>query len=437
MAKPDRGGLARWLRDSRTLFVLTSLAASAIVLGRSLVAMASLGEADLGRVTLVQTAVLVLGLLQLGLWNGGYRLMCDGDAAQSAALNRMAWQFLGVVSALALVFLAVDGFDVGTLERRLLVAFGLFAGVATLARTWVTNQYLAQGDLGSLNRLGIISAVASLVPLAAITIAPLWAVVGSIALHPLVFLVIALWERRDFRPSSGALPSGLVRRALVTGFALFATGLALQLAMVAERSFVTTTLGLDALGRLFLAYLYVPLFQLVPNAFEQIFLRRVVGAYGSGDTERTGREIGTVFALTAVYCAVTVGLTLIAGPPVLTALFPERAADFQFVQLLLPGLVLFTLASPLALMFNVRVTYAAYWLAYGSGTVLTIAVLLLASSNLLPLDLKGVTLLRSLAYAVTGLLLIGACVLAWRRWPEFRPRLGAYGSLTSSETPLR
>ncbi len=392
------------------------------MLGRSLFALHILDTSALGQVTLVQTAVLVIGLLHFGLWNGGYRLLCEGDSERSAALNRMAWGLIGALSGLAALAAGLDWLLVGRADWALLLLAGLIAGVATLARTWVSNQMLAEGALAGLNRLSLVAALGSLVPLAAASVAPLGAIVAAIALQPVLFVVLALTWNPVLRPRPGPSGSGLISRTFAAGFALFAVGLGLQLAMVAERAYVTERLGVENLGRLFLAYLYITLFQLVPNALEPIFLRRLVLTRQS-DVLRTGLEMGAALGLTSGYCLVAVVATVGLGPPLLALSFPDRAIDFPFVLAILPGLILFTLASPLAIMFNVLIAYRAFWIAYGAGTGLTLAGLGLGWAGLVPLDLMGVAGLRSLAYGLTGAILIAACITAWRRHPEFRPRL--------------
>lgn len=414
----------RWLADQRVLFVLVNLLANLLVLGRSLVALRLLGEADLGRVTLVQTLVIVAGLLQLGLWNGGYRLLCDNDPEEARRLTRMAFLWVAGVAGLMLLGLA-GTIAAGHGQETLLLLAGGVAGLFGLARNWSANHLIALGDLGRLNMLTGGSALASMVPLAWVGTAPLWAVVASIALQPLVFLAGALGTRADLRPTLGPLDGALARRAFGAGFALFAVSLLMQGNLVVERAWVLEQLGLDSLGRLFLAYLFITLFQLVPTSFDAIFLRRLVAARQAGETARVGRETGLFLLVTLGYCALVAVATLVAGPPLLATLFPDRAADFPFVQAILPGLILFTLAGPFAILFNVLIDYRAFWLAYGAGTLLALAVLGAGWTGLVELGLLDVAILRSLAYGVTGLLLILAATRAWRHWPEFRPRLRA------------
>lgn len=422
MADEARPGWTRWLTDQRVLFVAVNLLANLLVLGRSLVALRLLGEADLGRVTIVQTLVLVAGFLQFGLWNGGYRLLCDNDPEEARRLTRMAWLWMAGVALVAGLGLAAALAAGSRQEAGLLLAGGL-AGLFGLARNWAANHLIALGDLGRLNRLTAVSALASLVPLGFVGSAPLAAVIASIAVQPLLFVVLAVPGRAELRPTRGPLDRTLARRAFGAGFALFAVGLLQQGSVVVERAYVLDALGLESLGRLFLATLFLTLFQLVPASFDAIFLRRVVAARQAADPLRTGRETGTFLAVALAYCGLGVLATLLAARPILAALFPERLADFPFVLAILPGLVLFTLASPLAVMFNVLIAYRAFWVAYGCGTLLTLAVLGAARAGWVALDLMGVATLRGLALGLTGGILIAAAMAAWRRHPEFRPRL--------------
>ena len=53
--------------------------------------------------------------------------------------------------------------------------------------------------------------------------------------------------------------------------------------------------------------------------------------------------------------------------------------------LVTPGLVLFTLSSPLAIAFNVLIRYRTYFIAYGTGFLLTALAFVLGIAQLGPL----------------------------------------------------
>jgi O-antigen/teichoic acid export membrane protein len=421
LAETVFGRLLRLGRDARSQFVVVNVVANLLVLGRSLFALAFLDDADLGRVTIVQTIVIVAGFAQFGLFNGAYRILCDNRADEASALNRLAWAFLMVLVAVgvgaALLLSGWLGLGIG------LLLAGAASGLLTLARTWVSNQLIAIGDLVRLNLLTAVSAIGSLLPLAAVRHDALAAVLASIAIQPLLFAAGALLLRPDLRPGRGTLSWPLARRALSAGFALFLVSLLLQAVLVAERGYVAAAHGLDGLGRLFLPYLYITLFQLVPGSLDAIFLRRIVAAHSAGDDTGTREACGRFLILNIGYCLLAVLLTLFVAPGLLDLLYPARSADLGFVFLVLPGLVAFTLANALAIQFNVRIRYGALYAGYGAGAALAVCVLALAQSGRFGLDLDGVMSLRSAAYVLTAAIIAAASIAGWRTSPGFRPLL--------------
>jgi hypothetical protein len=77
-----RGGMAQFVRfasGERAMFVTVNVAVNMVLLVRSYITMQVLDYHGLGAATLLQTVVLLLGTFQLGLLNGGFRLICSSQ----------------------------------------------------------------------------------------------------------------------------------------------------------------------------------------------------------------------------------------------------------------------------------------------------------------------------------------------------------------------
>lgn len=398
--------LSRLAADRRLQFILVNVGTNLLMLGRSYAALRLLDDQMLGLVTLFQTVMLFIGMLQFGILQGGFRLQCDRDAGENALINTAVFSFIGALglglTALSLVSMP---FLPETIPPVVLLA-AVVAGVATLARSWVNNQHVAAADLDGLNRLTLATSVASLLPLIALPWAPLTAVLVSMLLQPLLFVWFGLSRRRDYRPDRFHIDPALFRRMLGIGFALFMSGMLVQLNMLAERSFVTAIFGIGGLGRLFLAYIFITLFQLVPTSLDSIFLPGVVSSFRAGDAKGIARQMWAFLAIAFLYCAVTALAVAFLADPVVALLLPNRTGDMAYVRAMLPGLLAITLAAPFGLVFHVLIRFRAYYLAYGAGTVVTIAVLAWWSVVARPGDLAAVMHLRSIAWILTAALLV-------------------------------
>lgn len=398
--------LLRIATNERQMFVVVNILVNLFLLARSYLTMQVLDYRELGLAALLQSIVLLLGALQLGFLNGGFRLMCAAEEDEAQRINNLIYTFLGLLGLAALavaggllLFIAGDDSDaVGLL--------GVIGGIATLGRTWMTNQMVAHGKLARLNRVNLLAGAASLAALAFIPLNPLGACLAAVVAQPVMFVVAAGLRDRTLLPDRPLFDFDLVRRVLATGFVVFLTGMFLQANLQVERWYVTGFLGLEALGHLYLAILFVTLFQMVPTSLDQLFLPPMVRAHERSDSAALRHAMLRFVLVTVVYCAAAVVAVAVLARPVVDLLLPRYVPDLHYVYLVLPGLVLFTLAGPFSVIFNVLIRYRYYLIAYGGGTAVT--ALLFAAASLRPagIGLDGVIVIRSAVYAGMAVVLL-------------------------------
>ncbi|MEL6529897.1 MAG: hypothetical protein AAFQ27_08035, partial [Pseudomonadota bacterium] len=413
--------------NSRSAYVAIGLGVNLLMLVRGIVLMVALDYAALGLVALVQAAILVSGLMHFGLLNGGYRLLCSAGERTKQRIIDLAYTgfaIIGIVIALvAAGAVAVTGSVYA--DIAILTAMG---GIATLLRSWMLNEMVAASRFGLAN---LINAASMIVSLSVLTLLlPSWSMspntdgasiaVLSIAIQPVLFAMLALVSGGVLRPKSLRVSKRLSAVVFKTGFILFLTGIAIQFNTLIERAYVTSELGLEPLGRLYLAFLFLTLFNLAPNLVQQVFLPNIVRHWKAREAEATSRELRTLLMITIGYCAAaTLALWLLA-PTLLELVLPKYVPDLHWVYLLTPGLIAFALSAPFALTYNVVIDYTWYVIAYGAGVVATLLAFGGAMVMGETFSLDGVILLRSGVYALMAALL----VLGWwqlsRRHPEFR-----------------
>jgi O-antigen/teichoic acid export membrane protein len=414
---------------SRSAFVVVNLAVNALFLARSYVAMLVFDYWQLGLVAVLQTVMALVAALHFGLLNGGYRLLCSEAGESARGINTAVYTFIALLGGVSLLagaaYLVFGTWSVVTGFALL----GVVAGMLTLLRSWITNQLLATGQLTQLNGANINSVLVSLLPLALIPWAPLPACVASILVQPLAFALLAWRTRPELRPRALGFSGPLFRALLHSGFLVFMTGVLLQLIAQAERWYVVKYLGLESLGRLYLAIMFVTVFQLVPASLDNVVLPRLVRDYEAGNAVAVRRELRRLFALCAGYCLFALLAVWLLAAPVVQLALPRYVDDLQYVYLVLPGLILFTLAGPFGIVFNVLIRYKAFMVAYGGGFLLALAAFGFAAWHGGALDLRDVVLTRSTVLAVMAALLVALYLrtvrffpaLALHRAPDVQP----------------
>jgi O-antigen/teichoic acid export membrane protein len=405
--------LARWtarLGDERVLFVVVGVGVNLLLLVRSLVAMKVLDHSALGSLALLQSLMLFVGTLHFGVLNGGYRLLCGAGGREPDAVNDLVHSFLVLVGAAALAIAAMLAAATDSPLAAAMLLLGSGAGVLTLLRNWLANQMTARVMLARLNQANLVSGLASVLVLVAVPWAPMASCVTSILVQPLVFLLLAWGRDPSLRPGAFRLSRPLMRQVVASGFIVFLTGALLQLNAQAERWYVAGALGVEALGHLYLAILFVTLFQLVPNTLDGLMLPRLVNAHEAGDTRRLRHELRIFLSLLLGYSLLALALLALLAEPLLSALLPKHVPDLRYVWIVVPGLVLLTLAGPLAIAFNVLVRYRTFLVAYGLTSLATLGAFALAWFASAPLDLDRVSAVRSAGYGAM------AAVIAWGWW---------------------
>lgn len=403
--------------NERQMFVLINVAVNVLLLGRSYVTMQVLDYRSLGLAALLQSIVLLVSMLQFGFLNGGFRLICSADEREADRINNLIYTVFGVIGVVALIGTAAV---LGLVDRQgtLLVGLlGVVGGVFTLVRTWMTNRLVAIGRLRALNSVNFWSAAASLGAIGFVPMNPLVVCLVAIVIQPAAFVIAVAVLERDQLPHRLYWSTSLALSVLNAGFVVFLTGIFLQLNLQFERWYVTGTLGLAALGHLYLAFLFITLFQMVPTSFDQLFLPQIIQSYA---TEAGPRQpIRRYLMVIGGYCALAVAAVLLVAHPVTAWLLPRYVHDLTYIYVAIPGLVLFTLSGPFALMFNVVIRYRYYFIAYGAGSVATGSILFGALFVGSPLSLIGVMWLRSGVYALMAVLLTIGYHRLLRHYPEF------------------
>jgi len=410
----------RFVSGERQLFVVVNVVVNMVLLLRSYVTMQVLDYRGLGVAALLQTVILLIGTFQLGFLNGGFRLVCAAEGRELERINNLIYTYFGLLLCLSLTVGAVLLVQLDGADADLVALLGISGGVLTLVRTWMTNRMVAAGTFVLLNTINFFSAVASLAALLFISVNPLAACLAAVVAQPALFVLAAAVTDRGQLPTGIETGGPLVKSVLRAGFVLFLTGIFTQLNTLFERWYVTAELGVEALGHLYLAFLFVTLFQLVPTSLDQLYLPSIVRANNDGDRGGVSRGIRQFFLVVLAYCVMVALALQLAAAPIIELILPEYISDLRYVYLLASGLILFALAGPFAVAFNVVIQYRYYFVAFGTGTVATAAAFLAATLSDGSLNLDAVAGLRSAIYGLMSVILFHGYLAISREFPQFR-----------------
>lgn len=321
---------------ANTLVSVTSLL-------RNLLFIRTLHLAALGQIALLQTLVMLIGFVQLGIINGAY---IEYSAGQREA-NRRIVNLLTVgtlllipMATLIMVLVLASGFQ-SRLVWPITLGFGLAAGIATLASTWMNNLLVADGALAKSNLINVGSVALSV--LVALLSKPFGLALALLAMlaQPLAAVAATLLLTPELRPNSLAVHRPTLKKVVSLGWIPFISMLmALGMHQI-ERWSIASLLGAEALGRFYIVLMYTTFFAVVPAALVNIFFPQAKRAYAAADAAAFARAIHRHRRDLFLYFFASLVITFACMTRVVGSLMPAALPGASLVYSALIWLLLF------------------------------------------------------------------------------------------------
>ena len=306
---------------------------------------------QLGVITLVSTAASLIGLFQIGLINGGYRIIALQNKDSNEKVNNVVFSYLGVLSIIMSIISMII-YCLGYYKDGLIIVTVNVLGLCMLITNWLTNSLIGSAEFNRLNIANSISAFASLLCLFLAYYFGLYGALLSLAIQPLLFMLIVFLSNRKEVPKKFDLDFNYIRYILSFGFIPFLSGIFFLLYMQMERWSIIAFLRPEALGQMYLVFLTTTLWVLVPTSILNLFFPKAIKFYSENDMSNFNRVIKTNTTITLVYCILVSVLILILLKPIVSVIFPKHEPYVFLVFLGLPGLIFRTMSDPISLYLN-------------------------------------------------------------------------------------
>lgn len=379
--------------DIKTIYILANIYVSFGGFLRSFVYMKQLDLYDLGLVSILQTIIMLICMLQLGLLNGGYRVFSIGHQKDTEKTNNIIFTYflwLLLLSLCIIIFLFILKIKI----NLALALIGVVIGILTLSVNWMQNVLIAISRLKEINFLNIVSCSLAIILLPAINYTGLYGAIIIILIQPLTFCVLAFLLYVEVRPKKLEINIHYSRYLLSFGFIPFITGIFSYANIQIERWSIVYWMDTEHLGLFYLPTMYVALFLLVPNSLNNLYFPSSIKLYVEGRDEEVKNQLSKFFVMLLVYCTVAVLLTIFCADIVVMNMFPKHQVSLQFVYIIIPGLVALTLISPIGIIFNASVKLKPMLWAYLISSFITI-FMIFVFVRMGNFDLKKVAIIES------------------------------------------
>jgi len=339
-------------------FVAINLFSSAILFARSILFLKYLPEKDLGLIMLFNAIISILGLLQIGLFNGGLRIFSINEevAHYQNVNNTNVTYVLLVISVLMLGSIVLNFF----VKFDLLIFFVAFiTGGFALLKNWFSNVLVARGKLHEVNILNLLSSIIA----ALLTVLIFWyQIVGaliSIASINIVFVIFFVIWQKEYRPTKFLINKVEIRKILAYGFIPYLSGIAVLINNQIDRFFIAGFLSMEELGKFFLASTFITLFNLFPNNINYLLLPSAINDYSNRNTKKTFKTSKVYFLIIMGYSIIIVLLLYIFGVKVISIFFPNRIEQLNILFIMLPGIIALSFSRPINLILYVALNLKA------------------------------------------------------------------------------
>lgn len=370
-----------WANPS-ALYIFINILGSTVGFGRSYFFMRWLDTSDLGIISLVQTIIMFLGMFQIGLLNGGYRIFALGKKAQQQNVNNVLFTFFSLLAGITLIFWLILVLSGGKIIiSNSLMFVSIVIGLLTLIMNWLVNVLIGKQLIRNINQINLIAIIASCILLPMIITGGFVGAIVNLVVQPLLFIVIALLKFKDLRPTAWNFDIKLVRYILSFGFIPFLAGIFNVLNLQIERWSIANILGTKALGEFYLVFLYTTLFILIPTSLSNLFFPKAIFAYENNDITTFAKLIKKHFFLLGGYLFFIVLFTVFVLQFFIDLLLPKYSNDVIYVYYFLPGLVALVLCDPISIILNATVRLKLFLYAGGFGVILNIILIYIVNSQ--------------------------------------------------------
>ena len=385
----------RSINKANYYYLIVNIGLSAFSFLRSFVFMRYLDLKELGIISLVQTIFMFIGLLQMGLLNGGYRIVSLGKIDEMEKTNNTIYSYLTLLLPIGLLFCFLSAHYnwIEDLSQTLLIISVVF-GIFTLLNNWYQNMLIGEQKLSEVNLLNIVSFASSALMLPLAFLYGFWGAMMVIMIQPLAFVGIGVIRNKELRPTGFDIDILYIKYILGFGFIPFLSGIFILIYLQVERWSINQVLGVEALGSFYLVFLYVSLFQLVPTSLNSILFPKGVKSYAEKRYNDFKRVVKYYYLAIIGYGVLITIVTFLLLEPMVSLVFPNHIPGVTFVYIILPGLIMTSLIDPIGLILNSSVRLRPMLIA--SATNLAFNIIGISSMIVIGIfSLQNVALLRA------------------------------------------
>ena len=386
--------------NPKSKFIVITFLVSVIGLCKSFIVLKTLDLEALGLVTLSQTVVITISLLQLGTVTGGYRLFSYKKEFGRKAVNSAVLVFFILLS----ILLITGSFFVKLLFQpeidTLLILFFTVIGIISLYANWVNCKILGIKNIALLNKAQLVSALVSFVVTGFAFYFGLWAVFLGIILQPIILILVIYIADPSLRPVYHFKSfKKIILKVISLGFIPSLTTALNYFNSQMGRWVITISLGTIILGKTFLVSLFISMVSVFPGAVSNLFFPSIIEKFEKNLKDELIESLKRQFLVLFVYFSGVTVFTLLLSKVLVAYFFPDHLDSVYLIYAIIPSVIFLNLSGPAIIFFNAAKKF--YQILVGSIlSVFVYIILLMVYMAFFRTEIIGFLVIESIAASI-------------------------------------
>ena len=339
--------------NPKSKYIVITFFTSAIGFLKSFLVLKNFNLDELGILTLCQTLITTISLMQIGVITGGYRLYSYKNPSVLKGVNSSVLIFFITLSTL-LLFLGLMAnilFDI-RISFSYLFSF-IIIGIISLYSNWAICQLLATKNVHIVNKAQLWANITSF----GITVSSLWLgfefVIVGLLIQPMILIGMSYFYVPELIPHFNfRIFKKYTYKIISVGFVPYLTSAMSLLNSQLGRWIITFSLGTIILGRIYLVTLFVTLVSIFPNAISSLFFPSIIEKYEKKMVTDLKGTLKKYFYVLNIYFALIIIFTLSLINVVVSTFLQNHVESINLVYATLPSLLFLSLSNPAIILFN-------------------------------------------------------------------------------------
>jgi O-antigen/teichoic acid export membrane protein len=341
------------INNPKSKYIIITFLSNAVGLIRNLIVLKILKVEELGFLTLGQTIIATISILQFGVVTGGFRLFSYKSNRILYRINSAVFTFFIIFSfilvSMGLVFILFYKIEISFVY---FIVF-IFIAILSLYSNWVICKLIATKNVNIVNKSQFSSNILSLI----ITISSIWfgfnAVILAMLTLPSIIIFIAYNKVPKLIPYYNLfIFKKYIKKIISIGFVPYLTSVISLVNTQLGRWIVTFTLGTIVLGQTYLATMFVLVVGIFPNSIANLFFPTIIENFEKKMHSQLKSNLYKYYIVLTFYFVFVIGLTLLLIDLIVRTFLSNNVESISLIYVTLPTLLFISFSNPSIILFN-------------------------------------------------------------------------------------